>query len=187
MANQVFNKGDFVKYEAYSNGDKMTFGIFEGVDLTPDYQYTKKYSLVLYYDSKKYCSNLDNGVGWGYAPSLDIARDGKECEKSIDTLQEDNWWKLCTPHEKEEAIEVLARYGYEWNEELLALVDTSSGEVVHKIIVPKIEYNGEAIKPICEEFKYKLKETVLSKNKTTAASSPMYGYRNGDYCDECWD
>lgn len=125
---KTFNKGDFVKYSSYNSAtdNKVTFGIFEGVDLAPEYQYTKKFSLAAYYDSYKYCSNLDNGIGWGYAPSLDVATKEKPCEKTIDTLEEDSWWSLCTPIEKKNAIEILASYGYEWDEELLALVDTNT-------------------------------------------------------------
>ena len=192
---KTFNKGDFVKYTTYTSDNRVTFGIFEGVDLAPEYQYTKKFSLAAYYDSYKYCSNLDNGVGWGYAPSLDVATKEKPCEKTIDTLEEDSWWSLCTPLEKKNAIEILASYGYEWNEELLALVDTSTGEIVHKIIIPKIEYNGETIKPICQEYKSKLKKSIIDKSKPTYSGgyrgNPQYGnygYNGYDpYDEENWD
>jgi len=194
---KTFNKGDFVKYSTYNGAtdNKVTFGIFEGVDLAPEYQYTKKFSLAAYYDSYKYCSNLDNGVGWGYAPSLDVATKEKPCEKTIDTLEEDSWWSLCTPIEKKNAIEILASYGYEWNEELLALVDTNTGEIVHKIIIPKIEYNGETIKPICKEYKSKLKKSIIDKSKPTYGGgyhgNPQYGcygYNGYDpYDEENWD
>ena len=192
---KAFNKGDFIKYTTDNSETqkKVTFGIFEGIDLAPEYQYSKKFSLAAYYDSYKYCSNLDNGVGWGYAPVLEVARDGKQCEKTIDTLVEDSWWSLCTPIEKRNAIEILAGYGYEWNEELLALVDINTGEIVHKIIIPKLEYNGDTIKPICNEFKDKLKNSIIKKAKPSYSNSNYrgnpqyvcYGY-NG-YDDENWD
>lgn len=195
---KTFNKGDFVKYSTYNStiGNKITFGIFEGVDLAPEYQYTKKFSLVAYYDSYKYCSNLNNDAGWGYAPSLDVATKGKPCEKTIDTLVENSWWSLCTPLEKKEAIEVLTRYGYEWNEELLALVDMNTGEIVHKIITPKIEYNGETIKPICDEYKNKLKKSIVNKAKPSYSGANYsgnprygcYGYNGyGEYDEDNWD
>ena len=192
MEKKTFNKGDFIKYTAYSGNNNVTFGIFEGVDLAPEFQYTKKYSLVLYYDSHKYCSNGGENGGWGYKAVLDIGKDGKQCEKTIDTMEEDSWWSLCTPTEKREAIETLASYGYEWNEELMALVDVESGEIVHKIIIPKIEYHGDTIKPIGHDLKNKLKKSVLAKNKTTsAAHNPyaynMYGTGYGDYENEIWD
>ena len=99
MANKVFNKGDFLKYSTYNGAaeGRVAFGIFEGVDLAPEYQYTKKFSLAAFYDSYKYCSNLNNGVGWGYGPSLEVATKDKPCEKTIDTLVEDSWWTVCTP------------------------------------------------------------------------------------------
>jgi hypothetical protein len=187
---KTFNKGDFVKYSSYNSAtdNKVTFGIFEGVDLAPEYQYTKKFSLAAYYDSYKYCSNLDNGIGWGYAPSLDVATKEKPCEKTIDTLEEDSWWSLCTPIEKKNAIEILASYGYEWDEELLALVDTNTGEIVHKIIIPKIEYNGETIKPICKEYKSKLKKSIIDKSKPTYHGNTQYGcYGYDPYDEENWD
>ena len=195
MEKQTFNKGDFIKYTAYngSNGS-VTFGIFEGVDLAPEYQYTKKYSLAAYYDSHKYCSNLNNGVGWGYQPVLDVATHDKPCEKTIDTLCEDSWWTLCTPLEKKNAIEILAGFGFEWNEELMAIVDINTGEIVHKIIIPKIEYHGDTIKPICKDFKHKLKKAVINKNKPSYSNASYrngygaYGYQGEDmHNEEYWD
>ena len=37
---KAFNKGDFIKYSTYNGAteNKTTFGIFEGVDLAPEYQ-----------------------------------------------------------------------------------------------------------------------------------------------------
>lgn len=190
---KIFNKGDFIKYRSYNDDDKkVTFGIFEGVDLAPEYQYTKKFSLAAYYDSYKYCRNLNNGTGCGYGPELDIATKEKQCQKTIDTLMEDSWWTLCTPIEKKNAIEILACYGYEWNEEQLALVDINTREIVHKIIIPKIEYNGETIKPICEEYKNKLKMAVKHPHSSTNYRySPQYSYYGYNGCDpydeDNWD
>lgn len=183
---RAFNKGDFIKYKSYGPEGKVTFGIFEGVDLAPEFQYTKKLSLVAYYDSHKYSSNLNNGVGWGYAPCLEVATNGKECEKTVDTLVEDNWWSLCTPLEKRNAIEILSSYGYQWDEELLSLVDIDTGEIIHKIIVPKIEYNGETIKPICQTYKEKLKHAAISQAKQIYSNSyqqPFYHCYNEYYYD----
>lgn len=187
--NKTFNKGDFIKYTVYNGStvNKVTFGIFEGIDLAPEFQYTKKYSLAAYYDSWKYSSNINNGAGWGYAPFLEIAMDDKPCEKTIDTLKEDSWWKLCTQEEKQNAIAILAAYGYEWNEELLAIVDTNTGEIVHKIIVPKLEYNGEIIKPICKEFKNKLRSSLVKKTNVAAATPCYRGNPYAHSCDPYYD
>lgn len=185
MEKKTFNKGDFVKYCAY-NGDtkKVTFGIFEGVDLNPEYQYSKKYSLLLYYDSYQYVSNANrqpNGQMWSYQPVLDISTKNKPCEKTIDTLVEDTWWSLCTPEEKANAINILENYGYTWDDSLLALIDTETAEIVRQIFIPKIEYNGDTIKPMDNSFKNKLKAAVLKKNPKT----PAYNYGGGyeDYYD----
>ena len=185
---KIFNKGDFIKYNAYNSSNdnnRFAFGIFEGVDLAPEYQYTKKLSLAAYYDSWKYCNNLNNEVGWGHQPVLEVASQNKPCEKTIDTICEDSWWTVCTPLEKKHALEILATYGIDWNEEEMTLTNVETGEILHRIIVPKLEYNGDVIKPICDELKTKLKTAVLSKNKTSYSSSypsqyNAYGY-NGYY------
>ena len=185
MEKRIFEKGDFIKYTTYNSDNKFRFGIFEGIDLEPTYQYTKKYSLAAFYDSYKYCSHMDNAVGWGYQPFFEVATNEKNCERTIDTDKEDSWWTICTDEEKEQALQILKDYGYEWNEELLAIVDIETGEIVHKIITPKLEYNGEEIKPINNELKDKLKKSVLSKNKATNYTYPnsnyAYGYHNGCY------
>jgi hypothetical protein len=192
MEKKIFNKGDFIKYSTYNSTNdntKFAFGIFEGVDLAPEYQYTKKLSLAAYYDSWKYCSNLNNGDGWGYQPFLEVASQNKPCEKTIDTICEDSWWTVCTPLEKKRALEILASYGIDWDDEEMTLTNVETGEILHRIIVPKIEYNGDVIKPICDELKTKLKTAVLSKNK--ASYSPSYhnqynAYGYNGYYDE-WD
>lgn len=78
-------------------------------------------------------------------------------------------------------MEILASYGIDWDEEEMTLTNVETGEILHRIIIPKIEYNGDVIKPICNELKSKLRTAVLSKNK---ASHPnqynAYGY-NGYY------
>lgn len=191
MEKKIFNKGDFIKYSTYNSANdntKFAFGIFEGVDLAPEYQYTKKLSLAAFYDSYKYCNNLNNEVGWGYKPVLEIASPNKPCEKTIDTVCEDSWWTICTPLEKQRALEILASYGIDWNEEEMTLTNVETGEILHRIIVPKLEYNGDIIKPICNELKSKLRTAVLSKNKASYSSSypnqyNAYGYNGYDEWD----
>lgn len=181
---KFFNKGDFVKYVTFNKDkEKVTFGIFEGVDLAPQWQYAKKYSLVAYYDSYQYCSNPNIGGAWEYRPVLTVASKNKECEKTIDTLVEDTWWKPCSEEEKKQALEILESYGYHWDEELLALVDMETGEIVHKIVAPKLEYHGDTIKPICSNLREKLKKSVLGQVKTSV-NNTHYSY--GRY-DEFYD
>lgn len=185
-----FNKGDFIKYKSYANNEYVAFGIFEGVDMEPEYQYAKKYSLVLYYDSHKYCSQMDNEKGWGYQEVLDVGTKQKKCEKTVDTLEENAYWSLCTPSEKENALHILAQYGYEWDEESFSLIDAETREVVHQIIMPKLEYNGDMIKPICNDLRDKLKQSVISKGKTTHTNNGYYynnEYGRYPYEQEYWD
>ena len=174
-----FKKGDFVKYATYSDQDKFTFGIFEGVDLAPQWKYAKKYSLVAYYDSKQYTQDKYNLVKYEYKPTLSVARDdcNQECAKTIDTLKEDSWWKLCTNEDKKRANEILKSYGYEWNDETMELIDLETGEILHQIKTPKLEYNGNPIKPIDESFKNILKKAALSQIKTSYYTNQyQYGY-----------
>ena len=178
---RTFEKGDFVKYSAYSSdlNTKITFGIFEGVNLTPEYEYSKKLTLAAYYDSYKYCNHMDNEIGWGYGPVLEVATKDKPCEKTVDTYVEDKWWSLCTKEEKEQAIEILEKqYNIKWDEENMALIDMKSGEILHRIVTPKLEYLGDIIKPICSTLKTKLKNFVKSKNKTTYSGSGYPAYDN---------
>ena len=78
---KFFEKGDFVKYSTYSNSDKVTFGIFEGVDLEPQWQYPKKYSLVAYYDSSQYYPSTQYGGATEYRPTLNAPINHKPCAK----------------------------------------------------------------------------------------------------------
>lgn len=189
LIKRKFEKGDFLKYE----NKPSSFAIFEGVDLMPSYQYTKKLSVAAFYDPSKYCEN-ENGIGWSSRPVLEVAKNGKPCEKTLDTYEEDYFWKICTEAEKQDAIEKLLEYGYIWNQDLLALVDVETGEVVHKIIIPKLEYNGDVIKPMCEEHKELLKDFVISKNTYSYNGGYNNGYGSGHngYCahgayEEYWD
>jgi hypothetical protein len=178
-----------VKYSAYSSetNAKTTFGIFEGVNLTPEYEYSKKLTLAAYYDSYKYCNHVDNNIGWGYAPVLEVATKDKPCEKTVDTYVEDKWWSLCTKEEKEKAIEILEKqYNIKWDEENMALIDMKSGEILHKIITPKLEYLGDTIKPICSTLKSKLKKFVVSKNKNNYSTGGYPCYNNA-YCHGMYD
>ena len=76
----------------------------------------------------------------------------------------------------------------------LELVDVETGEVVHKIIIPKLEYNGDVIKPMCEEHKELLKDFVMSKNTyfynrgyNNGYGSGYNGYDPHGAYEEYWD
>lgn len=187
--NRNFEKGDFIKY----TNKPESFGIFEGIDLDPSMKYAKKWSMVLYFDPSKYCQKESGG--WGSVPVLELPKDGKPCPKTIDTLKEDYSWKICSPEEKRNCIEKLAEYGLEWDEENMTLVDTETGEIIHKVFVPKIEYNGEVVKPMQEQFKEMIKKYVINENKPTYTTynsnlghhTPYYGRRYDDYDEYGWD
>ena len=185
MESKFFNKGDFVKYTSYNGSKEFKFGIFEGIDTSTTY--SKKYSLALFYDSNKYYSKLDDERGWGYKPSMEVATKDNPCSKTTDTLQEDSWWKLCTDEEKEYALQLLEDYGYAWNEETMEIIDLKTGEILHKIVTPKIEYNGEVIKPMETVLRFKLKENVIKQNKKSSTSyynnEYTYGYQGYRYND----
>jgi len=174
-----FERGDFLKYE----NKPGSFAIFEGVDLMPTYQYTKKLSVVAFFDPSKYCEG-ENGCGWGSRPFLEIARDNKPCEKTVDTFEEDYFWKVCTPNEKEMALATLEEYGYEWDEEKLALIDKFTNKIIHKIIVPKLEYDGTIIKPMSQNHKKCLKDYITTKNSYSYGS---YGYQQYGYYDDYYE
>lgn len=170
-----FSKGEFIRYI----NKPASFGIFEGVDLDPTMKYTKKWSLVIFFDPSKYCQDADGK--WDTRPVIELGKDGKPCPKSVDTMKEDYSWKICTPIEKKAAIEKLAEFGLEWDEEEMTLTDVQTGEILHKVIVPKIEYNGELIKPIRGEFKEMIKNYVINENKPTYSSTYPTTYGAGGY------
>ncbi len=159
-----FKRGDFIKYKVYN--DNITFGIFEGNDVSFS-EWSKKYSLALYYESKKYCQDPEPSRGWDYREVLDTSNNTKHCAKVIDTLVEDSWWSLCDEKEKKNAIATLERLHYHWDEKNLTLTSTETNEVVYKIHIPQPpSYNGEVVKPTACDLKTKLKHAVKKKNKS---------------------
>lgn len=176
---KTFEKGDFLKYYSYQENEYgLAFAIFEGKEIETSYTYVKKYSLVLFFDPHKYTQegNEIDGHGYSYKKYLTVATKEQPCQKQIDTLKEDSWWKICTPQEKQEAIQKLLTLGLQWDENNLQLIDITSGEVIYQIIVPKIQYNGNKIKPINNNLKSKLKNFITSKVKKT-----YYPNHNNDY------
>lgn len=188
--NNFFEKGEFIKY----TNKPSSFAIYEGINLDPSLVYTKKLSLALHYDPSRYCQDEEGG-GWSTRPVMEYAKDEQPCPKIIDTDKEDYSWKKCTAKEKKECIEKLAEYNLEWDEENMQLIDVKTGNVLHKIYIPKIEYNGETIKPICQDFKDKIKKHIIDSNKpkytsysnqnTYPYNQPYYGRHHG--CYEDWD
>ena len=177
-----FEKGEFI-----TNTNKPgSFAIFEGVECDSQSSYYKKYSVIAYYDPAKY-RELPGG-NWGTVPHLDVATRTTRCEQSVDGDTESYWWRPCTPREKERAIDILQQYGYYWNEDLTAIVAKDTGEIVRTIVEPKLQYNGEVVKPISQKLKDLLKrvcDEIIDRKYSykTAYVNDYYGFWDG----ECWD
>jgi hypothetical protein len=173
MAYVNFEKGDFVTWI----NKPGCFGIYEGKNLNDNSLYTKKMTLLAFFDPSKY---TDTEEGYKTIPFLDVSKDKHVCEKTMDTEKEDYWWHKATKEQKENAMNILAEWGYYWDEENLALVKIDTGEIIKRIIIPKLEYNGEVVKPICDSFKDKLVDFVKLKNKPTTTTY-NYGHQNYPY------
>lgn len=178
---RIFQKGEFI-----TNTNKPTsFAIFEGIEME-SYGVNKKYSVIAAYDPSKY-RELPNGGGWASQPYLEVATSTTRCEQTVDGDTESYWWKPCTPEQKEKAIATLEDYGYHWNEELMAIVDKETGEIVRTIVVPKLEYHGEVVKPITQKVKAFLLKVCKEINMKKYSYQTNY-YSGGYGCwDEYWD
>lgn len=174
---KTFKKGDFITYD----NKPGSFVIFEGIDnSTSSY---KKLSVIANYDPSKYRQH-DDGT-YRTSPFLEVATKDTRCEKTLDDEKETFWVRLCTPREKENALAKLEEYGYYWNEDLLALIDKETGEIIRKVITPKIEYHGEIIKPITEKFKKLLRMFCIETNRKKYSYQNDTRYQYGRYWDEC--
>ena len=177
-----FKPGDFI-----TNSNKPgSFAIFEGIGYQTSYAMYNKYSVIANYDPRKYME-LSNGT-WDSIPNLDVATSTTRCDQLVDGDTDSFWWRLCTQQEKEKSIGILDSYGYYWNENLLAIIDKNTGEIVRNIVQPKIEYNGETIKPISKKLKDLLRKVCdrIIKNKYSYSYSSSYYGEHGDYYDY-WD
>lgn len=180
-------KRDFKKGEFIMNTNKPgSFAIFEGIE-AESYSATKKYSVIVSYDPSKY-RELPTG-GWGSLPYIEVATKCTRCETTVDGDTSSYWWRPCTESEKEKAIGVLQEYGYYWNEELLSIIDKETGEIVRTVVEPKIEYNGEVVKPISQKLRSLLKRVCDEITKKRYSYQSTYyggccgGFWEGDYWD----
>lgn len=169
---KTFKRGDFLR----KDNKKGSFMIYEGNNLSTTLY--KKMSLVCFYDPDKY---VMGAIGYEQKPNLEVASKTTPCETTIDTEQEDYWVKVCNEAEKAEALKILDSYGYHWNEETFELVDTTTGEIVKKILIPDDKYYGQVVKPITTEHKNLVKKCCLKK------VAPSYGYQGVGYGDDYYD
>lgn len=161
MYGDKFEKGMFLT----NPSQKGSFYIFEGIDLSEN-QYHQEYTLIAAYNPRKYCK--DNDVPYESYTIKEwfvCASHNSRCSETIYQMSETSWIRQCTKDEKEQAIRVLGKYGYDWSDDLLALIDKTSGEIVRQIPHPSNEYKGDTIIHICQENKSLLQNYVESKNK----------------------
>ena len=179
---RFFEKGDFV-----TNPNKPgSFAIFEGIECE-SYSSLKKYSAIAAYDPSKF-QEITKG-NWETLPYLEVATKTTRCSTKIDGDAPSYWFRLCTEKEKENALNVLQDYGYYWNEDLLSIISKDTGEIIRTIADPKIEYNGNVIKPISRKLKDMLKNVCDSiiKKKYSYNSETYYSCYGGFWDGEIWD
>ncbi len=174
MCLSKFKKGEIISTGVISN---PSYVIFEGKDMPSEYG--NKYSVIAYYTPNKYVKN-DEGH---YEPTefIEVATKYVPCEKTIDSDAPSYWNRRCNEEEKEKALSIFKKYGYEWNEEDLTLSNSNTNEIIYQIKIPKLKYNGEFIKPICKKFKNILKSFCISKSKGAKK------YYNSSYYDQNYD
>ena len=168
-------KGDFIR----SMGGNGSFYIYEGNE-TEAYPnaYFKRYSVIAYYDPNKYVKMEDK---WVTMPSLTVAKDGKPLDRTVDSNFENSTYSILTKEEKEKAMEVLAKYGYQWDDNTLTL-SRMDGTVVYQMKTPRIEYLGEEVKPINDANKRLLVKVCKSiTREASCATYPNYQYQGNNY------
>jgi hypothetical protein len=166
---RMFSRGDFLK----KNNKKGSFMIYEGNNIS-DSSY-KRMTLVCIYDPEKY---MMGSLGYEQKPHLEVGTTSKPCLETIDTEQEDYWISICTDNEKEQAIDILAKYGYYWNAESMELIKIETGEVIRKLVIPDNTYHGEVIKPTSDKFR------ELAKKYCSSKLTPSYSM---NHYPDCYD
>lgn len=182
---KVFEKGDFIT-ETSKPG---SFVIFEGINTSPSY---KKLSVIVNYEPSKYYKH-DDGEYYT-SPFFEIATNNSRCEKCLYDEKETYWFRLCTPLEKEKALEVLEEHGYKWDEETMSIIDIATGKVVRRVVEPKTKYSGEVVRPITKKLKDLLRCFCVESNKkkyTYSGGSTYPSYRGSydyyDYYNRRWE
>ena len=176
---RMFKKGDFITY----NNKPGSFSIFEGIDLsTSSY---KRFSVIVDYDPNKYRKH-DDGE-YKSSPFFEVATKTTRCDKTVDEGYETYWVRVCTDAEKERAIDIMQQYGYYWNEDLLAVINKETGEIIRKVVNPKLEYHGEIIRPITKRLKKLLRIFCVENNKKKYSATTYYYNPYYSYYDEYYD
>lgn len=171
MSEVLFKKGQFVRERTSPD----TFAIFEGNLVESTTTYRKQYSLLLYYNPKHYCK-MREGV-WDYKETLVYKNGPEKCEKTTDTLKEDNWWIALSEEEIEKAMTKLLEKGFIWDEENATLYDKEGTEVCHVKLPPKPEYHGEKV--MLSRAKVTTKMLVVEEPSTTPVPCTAYPQGHG--------
>ena len=144
MASQekrTFKRGDFLTY-----GNSIGSFYIYGGDIVDDpyvySRYSKKYSLLLSFEPRKYMKNANGDWDWGEYFRVN------DDERTINTDKEDFWYRLCTKDEKETALKIMNEHGYTWDEETLSVISIVTGEIIASAKEAEIIYYGDRIKPI---------------------------------------
>lgn len=177
-----FKKGDFIKYNL-KDGE---FVIFEGRRAKGEYSTMPRYTALLHYNPSHYHRNENNE--FVDEPIMEVSIDGKSVTKTLDTLKEDYWWKLCTPTEKEKCLDIISQYGYIWDEETLSLIDRETGEVLRTLADPEVKYMGQTITVGAARQNETAIRSFVSANTPSSSygnysygSSPYYHSRYNEY------
>ena len=160
-----FCAGDFIKKKTASD---FSFAIFEGNDVSTSYAaYYKEYSLLAFYDSR--CWDFKDGK-WDFFPQLKLQSTESKME-TCDSLYESYFWGLCTPEEKERALEILKGIGYSWDEKTLSLKNITSNTEVCRCSIISDEYDGTLVTPSDTTRRGLIRKCLEAKKM-----SPSYNY-----------
>lgn len=135
-----FKRGEFIKKK---HSDYLIFAIYDGLDVKSSYAVYPQYSLLLFYHSHHW--DFKDGQ-WDYYPYLELANQTAKME-TCDSAGEDYWWGVCTPEEKEEALQIIRDNGYEWDEEKKRIVRLDTKEEVCRCANENVVYDGAIITP----------------------------------------
>lgn len=180
MYGDKFEKGMFLT-KSYNKGN---FIIFEGLDISTSY--SKKYSILAMYDPHKYCRKDETSYDYEYKEYIETATSEKRCSETLSDDKETSWIRKCTDEEKNEAINKLHEFGYDWSDELMSLIDMETGEIIRKIPIVLNEYNGEIIHPLTRNKKNLLYDYVEATNNPQSKypHSPYYSKRYNNYYND---
>jgi hypothetical protein len=171
----IFSAGDIV---VSRYGER--YYLFEGKTVEKLNGSVTYYSVIAEYDPKK-CTRTKEG--WGFVEHFDVASVTNQL--AIPSDREDVTYRLANEREKAKFLDILDSYGYFWDAKTSTLTEIDGGEVVHTVVMPKTEYNGEVISPLSGIHQEMLKNFCTEKNMDHDYSHSYagYGYNYHNYGD----